>query len=71
MAKGRVQLEVERCKACGLCMRFCPQDVLGVDDGAINALGYHPVKSNHEEACTGCALCALMCPDLVITVEKE
>jgi len=71
MAKGRVRFFEDRCKGCGLCIEFCPKDVLTFDMDSINILGYHPVIMQIPESCTGCAICALMCPDLVITVEKE
>jgi 2-oxoglutarate ferredoxin oxidoreductase subunit delta len=70
MAKGRVRLFPERCKACGLCIEFCPKDVLGFDEESINMLGYHPIKDLKPESCTGCAICAVVCPDLVIEVER-
>ncbi|MGR6836526.1 4Fe-4S binding protein [Syntrophomonas erecta] len=71
MAKGRVTFRTERCKACGLCVKFCPRETLALDITAINSLGYHPVSVVKPESCTGCGTCALMCPDLVIVVEKE
>ncbi|MDD4171402.1 MAG: 4Fe-4S binding protein [Syntrophomonas sp.] len=71
MAKGRVRFYVEECKACELCVHFCPKDVLGLDMDRINAQGYHPVTDLLPDSCTGCGICALMCPDLVIEVERE
>jgi 2-oxoglutarate ferredoxin oxidoreductase subunit delta len=71
MAKGRVHFGTERCKACELCVYFCPTDVLGLDISNLNILGYHPVAALRPQNCTGCGICALMCPDLVITVERE
>ncbi|QGT99875.1 hypothetical protein SYNTR_1282 [Candidatus Syntrophocurvum alkaliphilum] len=71
MPKGRVRFVAELCKACQLCVRFCPKDVLSLDKHIINVLGYHPVKAINPDDCNGCATCALMCPDLVITVERE
>jgi 2-oxoglutarate ferredoxin oxidoreductase subunit delta len=71
LARGSVVLNISRCKACGLCIEFCPQKVLVTNEQETNVLGYHPVLDQHREKCTGCAICALMCPDLVITVKKE
>ncbi|HHW61955.1 MAG TPA: 4Fe-4S dicluster domain-containing protein [Syntrophomonadaceae bacterium] len=71
MAKGRVHLEIDRCKACQLCITFCSRNVLGLDEHTINSLGYHPVTAVNPEECNGCAVCAMMCPDLVIEVERE
>ncbi|HPF20377.1 MAG TPA: 4Fe-4S binding protein [Syntrophomonas sp.] len=71
MAKGRVYFHIDQCKACELCVAFCPQGILGLDEKVINILGYHPVSILRAEECTGCGICALMCPDLIIAVEKE
>lgn len=71
MVKGKVYFDTERCKACELCVYFCPTDVLGIDMNILNELGYHPAGAVAPEKCTGCGVCALMCPDLVITVERE
>lgn len=71
MAKGRVRFFIERCKACELCVRFCPRDVLGLNEHTINILGYHPVADLNPDECNGCGTCALMCPDMVIEVERE
>lgn len=71
MAKGRVRFRVERCKACELCVKFCPKEVLVLDKNIINPMGYHPITAVREDACNGCGICAVMCPDLVIVVERE
>lgn len=71
MAKGRVSFRADRCKACGLCVEFCPKGVLGFDNHTMNIMGYHPVILLEKDGCTGCGICGLMCPDLVIQVEKE
>jgi 2-oxoglutarate ferredoxin oxidoreductase subunit delta len=68
--RGRVSFYYDSCKACGLCVHFCPRDILDFDEDTINPLGFHPVIVVKPEECTGCAICALMCPDLVIEVEK-
>jgi len=70
MAKGKVRFYSDECKACGLCIHFCPKDVLGLAMDRINVLGYHPVTDLLPDNCTGCGICALMCPDLVIEVER-
>ncbi|MGE5397111.1 MAG: 4Fe-4S dicluster domain-containing protein [Chitinophagales bacterium] len=71
MAKGRILFKYDRCKACELCIFFCPKKVIGIDKSRVNALGYHPASCVAPDECTGCAICARMCPDLVIDVEKE
>lgn len=71
MAKGKVRFFTEQCKACKLCVHFCPQGILGLNEHTVNSLGYHPVTILNPELCTGCGICALMCPDLIIVVERE
>jgi 2-oxoglutarate ferredoxin oxidoreductase subunit delta len=65
MAKGSVQIVVERCKACGFCVEFCPTHVLALSS-AFNAKGYHTPYMSHPEKCSGCDLCGMYCPDFAI-----
>jgi NAD-dependent dihydropyrimidine dehydrogenase PreA subunit len=53
MAKGRVSIVVEHCKACGLCVEFFPSHVLALAS-AFNSKGYHPPHVVHPEKCSGC-----------------
>ncbi|MDR2963884.1 MAG: ferredoxin family protein [Bacteroidales bacterium] len=67
--KGFVELNIEHCKGCELCVDACPFDVLEMS-AQVNGKGYtYPFMKNPEQ-CTGCASCALVCPDVVITVYK-
>jgi len=70
MAKGSVQIVVERCKACGFCVEFCPTHVLALSS-AFNAKGYHTPYMSHPEKCSGCDLCGMYCPDFAIFGFKE
>ncbi len=65
----RLTIHEDRCKACGLCVEFCPKDCLALSD-KFNPQGYHPVELVNPDECTGCAICAKMCPDVVFKVEK-
>ena len=69
MAKGRVSIIVERCKACGFCVEFCPTHVLALSS-AFNSKGYHPPHVVHPEKCSGCDLCGMYCPDFAICATK-
>jgi len=71
MAKGMVTLEVDRCKGCGICVEFCPEEILVMSGGSFNAKGYRPVEVTDMDQCTGCAVCAIVCPDVVFTVYRE
>ena len=53
-----------RCKGCGICVAFCPKQVLALDE-----LG--KVQVVNEEACIGCGQCELRCPDYAIFVDKK
>lgn len=66
-----IQLTIreDRCKACGICIHFCPEGCLMLTD-RFNAQGYHPVGWTKPDKCTGCGICARMCPDVVIEVRK-
>jgi 2-oxoglutarate ferredoxin oxidoreductase subunit delta len=66
---GKVIINAERCKGCGLCLAACPRHALALSPQA-NKMGYFPVQSNCQSDCTGCGLCALMCPDAAIEVYR-
>jgi len=70
MAKGTIIVDEERCKGCGLCLVFCPEDVLA-HKKETNRSGYHSVYMKKPEECIGCALCAQACPDIAIEVYRE
>ena len=64
-----ITLHIEHCKGCGLCVNFCPQNILFLSS-KINNLGYQYVVVEKEEKCTGCGMCFTMCPDVAIQVER-
>jgi len=50
------------CKKCGLCVEFCPRQVLEMKD----------VPHVKDPArCTGCLMCEMHCPDFAITVKRR
>lgn len=63
-----LDIAVERCKGCSLCVAVCPKRILALDLSTVNELGYHPVRLADAAACTSCALCARICPDMVFAV---
>jgi len=68
-AKGLVIIRADRCKSCGWCVTFCPQDNLRIGNET-NAAGHHPAEVIDPANCTGCGQCALVCPDVCIEVYR-
>lgn len=67
---GKITIDKERCKGCGLCVLNCPKKILALSDAETNKNGYFVVYVTDEQSCIGCANCGVMCPDSVITVER-
>jgi len=70
MPRGKVVIDKDRCKGCGLCIAACPNQVLAFS-GELNKNGYNVVYMEDPEACVGCAFCAQTCPDIAIEVYRE
>ncbi|WP_432409510.1 4Fe-4S dicluster domain-containing protein [Wukongibacter sp. M2B1] len=50
----------ELCKGCGICVAFCPKQVLAMEN--------EKVKAVDIEKCIKCGLCELRCPDYAIYI---
>ncbi|WP_299982650.1 ferredoxin family protein [Desulfobacula sp.] len=67
MGKGKTVkhlIDKEWCKGCGICIHFCPKNVL-----EFNKQG--KAKAARPEDCIACKLCELRCPDLAIQIIEE
>jgi len=55
------QIFEDWCKACGICVAFCPADVFEQNENGL------PVVKD-SDACTGCRFCEFHCPDFAISI---
>jgi 2-oxoglutarate ferredoxin oxidoreductase subunit delta len=52
------------CKACGICMAFCPQQIIQAQKNG------KPMITDKDK-CVGCRFCEIHCPDFAITVTER
>ena len=62
-------IDEDLCKACGICVDFCPKEVFKTSE-LISRRGYYIPAVVREGDCTGCRLCELLCPELAILVRE-
>lgn len=56
-----LELNVEKCVGCGMCLDVCPHEVLALDNGR--------ARIQNRDACMECGACARNCPAGAVTVE--
>lgn len=60
--RGRLEINFDECKGCGLCIAECPVKVIEVAEDIINKQGYNPARYKGS-GCTGCGTCFYTCPE--------
>jgi 2-oxoglutarate ferredoxin oxidoreductase subunit delta len=65
-----IYIDERICKGCGICVYFCPQDVLRMSEQR-NEKGYVVAEIVDPEECNSCKMCEINCPDFAIYVVKE
>ena len=67
---GKIYIDENLCAGCGICIEFCPKEVLARSDRR-SLGGIHLVRIENSAACTCCRLCELYCSSFAISVEGE
>ncbi len=60
-ARGKVVIDVEECKGCGLCVESCPPKCLQLSP-ELSHYGVHTARYTGHD-CTGCGICFYCCPE--------
>jgi 2-oxoglutarate ferredoxin oxidoreductase subunit delta len=59
--RGKIRVDLNECKGCGLCIEACPPKVIAMSD-RLNHYGYRTAMYAGS-GCTGCGICFLACPE--------
>jgi 2-oxoglutarate ferredoxin oxidoreductase subunit delta len=63
-AKYTVEIFEAWCKACGICVAFCPCQCLEASEEG-------PPRVSRPDLCSGCGWCEIHCPDFAISVRPR
>ncbi len=69
--KGYVEIDIEGCKGCNLCVINCPTECLALNTSDTNSYSLHYAYLADEDKCIACMNCSVICPDGAITVYRE
>lgn len=64
----KVITDVERCKACYLCVANCPKQAISKSD-KVNHKGYEYIQVDAIK-CIHCGSCYQVCPDFVFSIDE-
>lgn len=59
--RGRLRIDTDECKGCGLCIEACPPKVIHLGE-RLNHYGYRTAVYAGA-GCTGCGICFMACPE--------
>ena len=59
--RGKIRVDINECKGCGLCIEACPPKVIAMSEG-LNHFGYR-TAIYAGSGCSGCGICFLACPE--------
>lgn len=59
-----IAINKQYCKACGICIAFCPKKVFNKNENG-------KPEAIYPNQCNGCDLCELRCPDFAIRVGRN
>lgn len=59
----QINLNVDWCKGCGICVEYCPKNVLSLEKNMI--------QLEKADDCIFCGLCELRCPDYAIYISTK
>lgn len=60
-ARGKITINSEECKGCGLCLESCPPKCIEFAP-QLSHRGVHPARYTGKD-CTGCGICFYCCPE--------
>lgn len=63
------QVKKKACKACELCLPWCPQEAISMESSEIETVGGRKVAKIDPKKCIGCGECILTCPNSAIQIQ--